>query len=1394
MYNIAIPNMLNGVSQQPPQVRFPTQCEELINGHSSPSESLTKRYPTDFVYDWSVGEDLKTAPSGKMFIVDRGDGAEAYGLFIKGSGFVKAWDLRNDTEIPVQLGATTPDFTYLDITDPQKAESALSMTTIGDFTLVANQEKTVAMDTAFVEPSDLQALLWVRAVGYGSTFDIRLELQDDDGTAVVSRDVFFRAPNLDDTEYFFPESTTKAGYLAVNSSDSYPDAADWGSPAPPQAGGTFDTFGNDTAILDHRFIALLLYDALYPDPRLVVNGSGDIGDGMPAVTGLTIKQQGNTVVLDLDLSAAQAAYGNSITRMRVFVKDSLGNNGIIPVSYAVPSFDRLPLQAPDGFVVKIEGLEDEERDDYWVRFDGFSSSSSQATVEGVWTETAEPESRNKFDFSTMPHAFIRKFFTAQDTIPAGSSIGDPYFAFTRLDGLEAANNEEWKARNAGDEVTNPVPSFVGSTIDGIFTTQGRLGFVSGEAVCLSEVGRFFNFFRTTVISLVDSDRIDVLSAYPEVTKFRHGVPLGNKLILFSNKAQLALSSPDTELLTPRTVTLDSVSQYECVSECRPALVDQEVFFPFLRGQTYTGVRDMILNIQDASLVSAPEVTAHVPRYILGTPEIMRASPFERVLAVLTKDSDTKLYIYKWYDSQNQRVQSSWSQWDYPAVQIVSIGWLESDLILFVRNAITGDYGIRRSQIRDNRLDPNSPICVRLDNRQKFTNYGNTVSVAGLSSLADPVCSNLQVSASPLSFPSAGSGGSVTANVTMDGECDWNASSSESWVSLTNPSGTGNGTFSFDVSSNGSNDTRTAAITVSSEAGLVTLTILQQGQVITCDAVGVSPSGLEFVAEEASSQTVNVTTVDNSCGWTATSSDSWLVVSGGVGSGNSSFTVSVSDNTTTSPRSGSVTVALDSGLASETVSVTQQGIEAPPLVPLHLLPECNLDGSPVQPVSEGSGFLFSGGNPGNPTNPVIPPNLTIAPGASYLFPEVRLTSEIEFGSRGTDFEWSSIFNGPSDQYGYDPYLFMLKPNVTVRFDTYFRASREYTAYTTPNPIDAFDITIEVFGEGAGTRTVTESEFDYSTVAGTGQYGDFANGNLIWTDVIESAPKQVQVGGFLLEVTFRYRGAWQHNPFPVNNQTDFSNINDPAVGFDGYVEVKVVEGPSTESSYLRVTHKSYNVLGFPASDTTLDPLFGQGHGFSVTATYTNSTKSPVTLNPQSSFLPLSSGEDFEEQYPTRVVYAEGPNAGSTVREESRQYNPSTGLIDIQIDADGTPVYFGHDYQFFYRFSQPYLRVGDGPALGSGRFQIKNINVLYDDSGPFRAEVSPVNSLVFQSYVYDRGPTVNTSFVNSPIESGTMRIPVMGTSEQFNIDLINDTPYPSKFTSAEIEASNSGRYRRI
>jgi len=167
LVSYSIPNLAQGISQQPDAQRDPSQAEIQINGMSSIVEGLRKRDCSE-----TIGL-VSNSTFGDCFIHSiLRDKIEEY-LAVISSSTIKVFDLEgnNKTVNPVS-GA----YNYLStITD---AKTQLRAVTIADFTFITNTLKVPAMttDTAPVvaRPTTHEALIWVRAATYGQTYRVNI--------------------------------------------------------------------------------------------------------------------------------------------------------------------------------------------------------------------------------------------------------------------------------------------------------------------------------------------------------------------------------------------------------------------------------------------------------------------------------------------------------------------------------------------------------------------------------------------------------------------------------------------------------------------------------------------------------------------------------------------------------------------------------------------------------------------------------------------------------------------------------------------------------------------------------------------------------------------------------------------------------------------------------------------------------------------------------------------------------------------------------------------------------------------------------------------------------------------------------------------------------------------
>ena len=144
LVSTGLPNLLNGVSQQPSTLRQVTQGESQINGFSSVIDGLLKRQPTEHIAK-IVGSAVSNAA---IHVVNRDD-SNQYIIIVtatSSSATIQAFDLAGSSAT-----VTTPNGTsYLYCDDPQKD---LAFVTVADYTFIVNKTKTVAMDSATVAGS-----------------------------------------------------------------------------------------------------------------------------------------------------------------------------------------------------------------------------------------------------------------------------------------------------------------------------------------------------------------------------------------------------------------------------------------------------------------------------------------------------------------------------------------------------------------------------------------------------------------------------------------------------------------------------------------------------------------------------------------------------------------------------------------------------------------------------------------------------------------------------------------------------------------------------------------------------------------------------------------------------------------------------------------------------------------------------------------------------------------------------------------------------------------------------------------------------------------------------------------------------------------------------------------
>lgn len=238
----SIPNLINGVSQQPPSLRLNTQAELQENGLSSVVSGLSKRPSSQHIADLGVISNLD-----KAFIhTIRRDENEFYSMVVDTAGTIRVFDKDG-----VAKTVTNNAASYLSgLTNPNEELAAVS---IADATFIINKNTVVAKASTVSPTRDPEALVYVKQADYASTY--RLKITKGASTSTVE---------------FATQSSTQASTAATQNAER---------------GASTDLIAENLDTFSGTSVSTTYY-------QNIVNGS--------AVTGITVTRYGSVLHIQSD--------------------------------------------------------------------------------------------------------------------------------------------------------------------------------------------------------------------------------------------------------------------------------------------------------------------------------------------------------------------------------------------------------------------------------------------------------------------------------------------------------------------------------------------------------------------------------------------------------------------------------------------------------------------------------------------------------------------------------------------------------------------------------------------------------------------------------------------------------------------------------------------------------------------------------------------------------------------------------------------------------------------------------------------------------------------------------------------------------------------------------------
>lgn len=728
-----IPNFLQGISDQPDELKNDGQLRKCQNGYPDIVTGLVKRNGLDHLALLDIEQD------GKWFHIQKEDpqlGEELYVVNISNSGQVRVFDANTGIEFEVCY-STSPQFRkkHRTLTNPSSfineddlicGDSAsyleyfvhtgqhdLQAVTVNDYTFITNRTVKPEMVRVRNNPEYYEVFIECMSMQFGRQYTFGLFKLD--GTEIIAPD--FATPTtasgamsakkvLEDWAKEIKDAgdqteTSETGEGVYEEDPDYlpppdePDQKRW--ILKPESSSTSTEDGSQTTVVDITY-PVDTEEVIYSDNPPGVDP--DDPDSTPTTVTWT---ETTTVYEDTDFITEIVGEGLYIRRATPFVASTTEEDIINALSPTIDGIEKgygegkvpndgeyyslvdnvsnLPRTAPHGFIVKVVNSAEEE-DDYYLEFNSGSSNVGG----GSWQEIASPANYNEIDVDTAPHQIIRNRVVNEQ-----GGLIKIRFVVSPID---------YEPRRAGDGDTNKVPSWLpetndsnsdeleGRPVNNILFYRNRLVFLSDENICLSQAGDLFNFFKESMLGLNASDPIDLNCSTNATSVLYSGIVTNSGLVLFSPGSQF-LFTTDGDVLSPRTAKSNVLSNYSYNTASAPFKMGANIGF-----MGTSGMNSVLYQMSETMREGEPSVVEQsevVSTTLPGGLDMVESATEIGLILMGKKDYD-QVWQYKYFFDGQQLIQSAWFNWTLPGTLVYH--WKSADdYYLVVRDPDTEQISI-----------------------------------------------------------------------------------------------------------------------------------------------------------------------------------------------------------------------------------------------------------------------------------------------------------------------------------------------------------------------------------------------------------------------------------------------------------------------------------------------------------------------------------------------------------------------------------------------------------------------------------------------------------------------------------------------------------------------------
>jgi hypothetical protein len=667
-----IPNFFGGISEVPDSQKGQGQVNDALNCIPDLNRGLYKRPGARRV---GTSPLANATSDGVWFHYYRDETEGSYIGQVATNGHVTMWDADTGAEITVNHDSGTES--YLSHSGGEQ----LQFTTINDSTFVCNRNKVTAMQPLNVSKTDerphtYSAFVELKRVQNGRQYGINIhspgastvsittatrisvdtDPQDSNGNQVnlegfnnytgheghcphIGTKVFKRNSGNNKKNLIFRLTITGQQGPKPDENDDTPEAEDftcsYSADLELLHGGEGWAQGDTVqCTVSGQQYTINIDKVETVSVRASIKAVRPEPTPFDAQTNVSVDSILGGITDALPSSISSQVIGNGIYLHSTsnFTVEAQNTDLMTVITDQVNDVTGLPFQCKKGYIVKVANSSAAE-DDYYLKFEGTANVSGP----GSWVECAEPGILNKINDTTMPVIIQRQ---------SGGNFRVKKFSYND--------------REVGDDNTNPLPSFIGKTINKVVFFRNRIAFLSDENIILSRPGDLGNFFVNTALTVSGTDPIDISSSskYPGI--LFDAIEINTGLLVFGEKQQFLLAT-DSDILNPDSARLSSIATYNYNTAVPPFSLGTTAGFIDNAG---AHSRFFVMsNVAREGEPNVNELSKTVSRKLSKEVDLL-ANSRENTSVFFGKSNSNEVFGYKYFNVADKQIQSSWFRWTF----------------------------------------------------------------------------------------------------------------------------------------------------------------------------------------------------------------------------------------------------------------------------------------------------------------------------------------------------------------------------------------------------------------------------------------------------------------------------------------------------------------------------------------------------------------------------------------------------------------------------------------------------------------------------------------------------------------------------------------------------------